>query len=331
MKIKKLLLIFAFLLDLSACSQGPVFTAEAPSTLTPFLLLDGVTLSATPAPLPTSTPSMVPPADSSLPPIPIPTFLPVTEMASDFSPVLYGKKYDANTFFILLGGWQGDNWLTPDVAATYFGNLSGWEYDVYPLAKEKFQIHGDRLEFSPPHKIYTIGTEINVDEAGMVGVAKGWPVLQRDVRELSPDNETYRQIVLDWLMAQGLSEPELSALRVFRVDLEGDGVDEVFISATHLENQHGTKPGDYSVILMRKVQGNGVTSLLVVGDVYHLEEMTMPREYSFGNFLDLNGDGVLEVIVDIRRWDGDGAVIYQIDGQNITQLPCDIGWACNGL
>jgi hypothetical protein len=35
----------------------------------------------------------------------------------------------------------------------------------------------------------------------------------------------------------------------------------------------------------------------------------------------LNQDGILEVVVDIQRWEGDGAAIYQIDGQDILQVP----------
>ncbi len=317
-EFKRFLLFFVILFSLIACSPKQDSTAEAPKT--PTLL-----------PTFTSTAAMQP--GSTLPPIPTSTFMPVTKMPSDFSPILYGKKYDANTFFILLGGRQGQGWLMPDVAFTYFANLPGWDYDVYTLAKGKFQIHGDRPEFSPAHKIYTLRTDVTVDETGMVGVAKGWPVLQRDVQELSPDSEVYRQIVLDWLAAQGVSTPGLDTLHVFRVDLEGDGVDEIFISATRLEDQHLAELGDYSILLMRKVDGDAAVTLPLVADIYLSQdaEMTFPRAYSLGNFLDLNQDGILEVIVDIRRWDGDGAVIYQIDGQNITQVLCNLGQACDGL
>ncbi len=256
-------------------------------------------------------------------PVPTLTLLPVREMPADFSPILYGEKYDANTFFILLGGWQGDKWLAPDLAMTYFGSLEDWEYDVYTLARRKFQVHGYRPQFSPAEKMYTVGTTATIDEFGMVAVTRGWQVLQRDVQELSPDSETYRQAVLDWLTAQGISAPELADLHIFRVDLEGDGVDEIFISATHLESQHIAKPGDYSIILLRKVQGNEAVTLPVAGDIYPSQgpETTFPYAYSLGNFIDLNQDGILEVVVDTQRWERPGALIYQIDGQNISQVP----------
>jgi hypothetical protein len=300
-KVKNSFLYFVLLFSLTACSQKPVFTFEVLKT-------------------PTSSPAPVE-LTSTATPLPFPTLVPTETVLSNFSPILYGEKYDANTFFVLLGGWQGDRWLAPDSAVGYFANPQGWEYDVYSLAKDKFQVHGDPPQFSPADKIYTVGTDATVDEFGMVAVVHGWPVLQRDVHELSPDNEVYQQAALDWLTAQGLSTPELGTLHVFRVDLEGDGADEIFIGATHLENQHMVKPGDYSVILMRRVQGSEVITLPVVAEIYRSQETTLPRTYSLGNFLDLNQDGVLEIVVDIQRWEGDGAVLYQIMGQNIAQVP----------
>jgi hypothetical protein len=106
------------------------------------------------------------------------------------------------------------------------------------------------------------------------------------------------------------------------VDIEGDGTDEVFISAAHLDDsQHTTKAGDYSILLLRQVLGNEAITKLVAGDVYRsLEpEITFPRMYSFANFIDLNQDGRLEVVVDIQKWEGIGAQVYQIDGDDIIQ------------
>ena len=91
-------------------------------------------------------------------------------MPSDFSPILYGKKYDSNTFFLLLGGVEGDVWLSPDLAVARFAGAL--EYDVYTL-RDIFQVHGYAPEFSPTDKGYFVSTNVTVDEPGMVGVARG--------------------------------------------------------------------------------------------------------------------------------------------------------------
>ena len=301
-----ILFIFILVTGISGCANKPLPTAELYQTPTPVQM-------DTPTPLPAFAPTSVP----SL------TFTPAAGfMKPDFSPILYGRKYDASTLFTVLGGVQGGVWLTPDQAVSNFAGA--WEYDVYTFSGNNFQVLGDAPEMirvGPPG--YFIGTDVNVDEIGMVAVAHGWPIKQGDVEELSSENETYRQVVLDWLKAQGLTAPELGTLHIFRVDLEGDGVDEVFISATRFESEYSAKPDDYSIILMRKVTGNNAVTLPIVADVYHQLEMetALPQAYLLTNFIDLNQDGILEVVVDVQRWEGDEALIYQVDGQNIVEVP----------
>ncbi|HEX5809670.1 MAG TPA: hypothetical protein VFY25_13470 [Anaerolineales bacterium] len=305
-RVIKTVLSFLAIVNLGACAQRPVFSVEVLKSATPSPIFDEPTQTYTPVAnisIPGSTPA-------------------APAMPADFSPVLYGRKYDANTFFVLLGGMQGGTWLAPDLAASQFTYIPAAEYDVYTFAKENFPVQGYAPQFSPASKSYTLQTEADLDRTGMVGVVKGWPVLQRDVQELSPDNELYRQAVLDWLRAAGLPAPELDALRIFRVDVEGDGTDEIFLSATRLDgSQHSVREGDYSVILMRRVTGNEAVTIPVVGEVYPAAggETTFPRAYSPVNFIDLNRDGVLELVVDIQRWEADGAIVYQIDGQDVIE------------
>jgi hypothetical protein len=267
-----------------------------------------------PTPDPTVTATLTP--TSLLPSI---TPAPVITMPSGFSPIMYGKKYDANTFFLLLGGVLGSDWITPDAVTDQFA--AEWDYDVYTLS-ERFQVHGFAPNFSPPNQLYTIGTEVTVDKAGMVAVAKGWPVLQREVEELSSENAFYQQVVLDWLKSEEVSAPESGLLTIFRVDIEGDGVDEIFINAVRLdESQHTTRAGDYSIILMRKVAGNDAVNVPVVADVYRSQEaeVTFPKTYSTTNFIDLNQDGVLEIVVGIEKWEGDAAAVYQVNRQEVVE------------
>ena len=314
---------------ISGCTNKPVFTVEVYQTPTPTQwMIDP--FDSTPTPSPTFSPT---PTVEFLPTFSPPTLAPILEsvptltpsagvMPSGFSPILYGKKFDADTFFILLGGVQGNTWLSPEQAAAQFSGA--YPYDVYAFSKGGFQVYGYAPELSHPNNSYSLETDASFNEFGMVGVAQGWPVRQVIALELSLDNETYQNVVSDWLMGERIARPERGTLRIFRVDLEGDGVDEVFISATHLdESQHTSKSGDYSIVLMRKVVANEVVTLPIVADVYRSQELeiTYPRTYSLANFIDLNQDGVLEVIVDYQGWEDVGAMIYQVNGQEITQVP----------
>jgi len=322
--MKKLLLILVSLVSLVACSQKPVITFEI----------------LTPAPIVTTTPGM---AGTEIVPTPwvggtqtalavetqnaLPALSPsdvtqvVIEKPTDFSPVLYGGKLYDSTFFLLLGGAGTDEWLPPDESVARFsGEVT---YSLHSMTQEaKYFLWGESPEFSPTCKSYTIGTEAVLDEGGFVGVVDGWAITKRTADELPADGELYQQAVLDWLKAESVDDPQLGSLQIFRVDLEGDGSDEIFISATHLDDsQHMTKAGDYSIVLMRKVTGNDIVTKLVVGDLYssNAAELTYPRTYSLVNFIDLNQDGVLEVVVSLLKWEGFGASVFQVDGQNVTE------------
>jgi hypothetical protein len=335
MKTKKSLLLFILSFSLVACSQnqGVPMDAAVTPTFTPWV--EGTEMAlATPTPWADGTEMvLVDPTpwvggtqtaqavatQNALPPSEVTQV--VIEKPTDFSPVLYGGKVYDTTFFLLLGGVGTDVWLAPDVSVARFsGEVT---YSLHNMTQEaKYFLWGETPEFSQTCKGYTIGTEAILDEAGFVAVVDGWAVTKRAVGELSADGEFYQQAVLDWLANEGVNDPQIGTLQIFRVDLEGDGSDEIFISATRLdESQHTTKAGDYSIVLMRKVAGNDAVTKLIVGDVYDSQELelTYPRTYSLANFIDLNQDGALEVVVDIRQWEGFGAIVYQIDGQDVIQ------------
>jgi hypothetical protein len=301
--MKKLMLIFVSCFSLIACSQNlsaPMEAAVTP-TFTPWMAGTQTALAVA---------SQVPFEATQV----------VIEKPTDFSPVLFGKKYD-KTAFLLLGGVSRDAWLAPDVSVMRFGGEA--TYSLHTLTQEyKYYFWGKAPESSPTCNTFFIGTDADPDEVGTVAVLDGWSITKRITTELPADGQFYQQMALNWLAAEGVTEPQLGALQIFRVDLEGDGTDEIFISATHLdESQHTTKAGDYSIVLMRKVVGNDAVTIPLVADFYISEQLetTFPRTYSIANFIDLNQDGILEVVVGIQKWEGFGAIVYQINNQNVTE------------
>jgi len=308
------------LIPISGCTGKPVFSVEVYATTTPYELFPGSS--------PVAPEDLVIAATASPGPLPPVTTLPAFTLApaalpGDFSPILYGKKYDANTFFFLLGGVQAGKWLTPGQAASLIRGTT--EYDIHTSSLDMFQVLGYAPESTPirPGQ-YTIGSDSTRADFGMLGVAHGWSVRKGQALELSPENETYRKLVLDWLLQAGVGDPQLGPLHIFRVDLEGDGADEIFISASHLDNsQHTTRSGDYSIVLMRKVAGNEAITVPLIADIYRSSEaeITYPNTYLLSNFIDLDQDGVLEVVVDYHQWEKDGAIIFTVQGQQVSRVP----------
>jgi len=323
MNIKNCLMMFAVIFSLIACSQNSNVPADAAvtPTFTPWVAGTESAL-ANPTPSAGTQTAIAAVNQNVLPTFPPPTPIPSITMANptDFSPVLFGKKYD-KTVFLLLGGVGRGVWFTPDVSALRFADEA--TYSLHTLTQEnKYFFWGKAPELSPTCDSFFVGTDANIDEFGMVAVLDGWDIVKRDVTELPAKNQFYQQVLIDWLTAEGVSSPEIGSLQIFRVDLEGDGADEIFISATRLDaSQHTTTAGDYSVVLMRKVVGDDAVTIPLVADIYSSRELeiTFPRTYSLSNFIDLNQDGILEVVVGIEKWEGFGAIIYQVNGQDVAQ------------
>jgi hypothetical protein len=161
----------------------------------------------------------------------------------------------------------------------------------------------------------------------MVGVVSGWITEKRATIDLATDDPTYVQAVAEWFQSQGNSPTEIHITRILQADIEGDGVNEILLSASYFKEKSFTfytETGDYSVVLMRKVIGNNVLTIPLVKDYYVSSipelEMSYPNTYTLAEAVDLNGDGTLEVIVDVRRWEGWGAIVYRVDGQNVREV-----------
>jgi len=288
-KFTRLILLVTFLL--AACVQGAPATPVLPTDL--------------PAPTTREIAS------------PVPTPL-------GFSPILYRRLLFRFFEFQVIGGIQNERWIAADDMAKYI--QPGQKFDIY--APDGFAGEAALVDygfFMQPSLCgaYYVGSDFDLDVPGLVGVSRGWDVTFRPSQDLPVGTPVYQQAVGDWLVSRGISQPDVRITRVVRVDIEGDGVNEVFINASRFleETGHNTEIGDYSILLMRKVVGDIVVTVPVVAEVYisPTPELTFPFTYSPVNFLDLNGDGILEVIVGISRWEGDGVMVYQVAGVNMTQ------------
>lgn len=309
----------------AALSAAQTAVSAANPTLTP---LPTISFSTTPLPsgeLPTNVPDSNPAATSSSLAL-VPTATPTAAVfPSNFSPVLLGKKYDSNMFFTLLGGVQGGTWISADQAAANIPGASA--YDVYASASGPHWVYGYAPEKSMIHPDYFLHTDAALNEAGMIGVLHEWQVRHGAAEELAHDNDLYRQVMLDFLAQSGVTNPQTGTMHIYRIDLEGDGSDEIFISDTRLESSHGVVAGDHSVVLMRKVSGIGAVTVPLLVDLYTAIGYgnPFPCTYSVTNFIDLNQDGVLDVVVGYDRWEGFGASVYQVRGESAEQV---LGTTC---
>lgn len=281
---------------------------------------------------PSSIPSPIKPVGGGVPPAtltitpeippgtPTPglTFTPtmINTSGSMFAPIL-----DAGTGY-LLGASRDHLWLDADRAAAH---IHGHErYDMFADSLYLRDATGTiafPIESPGPcagNYFVTLDPAPYVTPA--VAIAGNWNVTPRLPVELSPHIQVYKDVVADLLLQQGIEEPQVQLSEVLQIDLEGDGINEVLITANHILD--GVFPpveaGDYSLVMLRKIVAGDVISLPLVVEVYpQAEELAYPYVHTVVGVLDLNDDGSLEVVVHGARWEGMRMLIFEIEGGDI--------------
>jgi hypothetical protein len=157
-----------------------------------------------------------------------------------------------------------------------------------------------------------------------IAIGGTWDLLPRRPQELSLDSVIYHEAMADWLRIHGIDQPDVQLTKVQRIDLEGDGVDEVVVSATRL-NDGGHVPsvaaGDYSVVVVRKLVASNLVTLPLVSDYYRqAQELAYPSTHALATILDMNGDGIQEIVVQSTRWEGMTTTIYAVHAGMVQQV-----------
>jgi ribosomal protein L18E len=238
----------------------------------------------------------------------------------------------------LLGGVINGQWVKPEEMSQRMSG--GDKYRLYDLKGEYKTVTGgkpasqgapceDTLYVDLPREIL----ESFPAGSHYIGVAGRWNPLPRVPKIESNDSAVYRNLVADLLKRKGIRRPQVNIVKVVRVDLEGDGVDEVIINATrvHRYGNGSITPdpaaGDYSIVMLRKMI-NGKAQTIMLDEEYHpkAERFTAPDEFDLIAVLDLNGDGIMEIINAGGYYEGNWKTVYSIKGNKaLDVLGCGCG------
>ncbi len=266
---------------------------------------------------------------------------PFDVLLSQLGTFQYGRKYPNGnpsakatgaaidlTAHCLLGGVVNGKWTLPTDSTAY---LKGGEtYRLYSLTAALGTGRGSAPKSVGAPCEDTQEIEITaVPGAAAVAVGGAWNPQPRPVRSESINQEVYREAAATILRAQGIANPQVELTQVLRVDLDGDGETEVLVTATHYKDGQGPSAaaGDYSVVFLRKVVAGTVQTVILDGDYYPKAiEFGASQTYIVRGVLDLNGDGVLEVLVNGSYYEGSGTLVYEIKGTHVEEvLSCGCG------
>ena len=233
---------------------------------------------------------------------------------------------------ILLGGSRDGEWLT---AAEVAPALKGGErYSLYGLNGEVGEANGGapKTHGQPcPDTVYVEMSPPERENEGelpvyMVAVTGGWDAVPRKPKRFLTNQPAYHEAAAVFLREHGIAEPDVRLTQAIRVDLDGDGTDEVLVAGTRRRTADpgGVEPGDYSYVFLRKLDGGKVSTVALLTDI-HPDPRPENISYRFDVMavMDLNGDGVMEIVIQSEYYEGSAATVFTVEGPTVTQVLID--------
>lgn len=244
------------------------------------------------------------------------------EMRSDGHPAQGNNGID---FVILemklgavLGGFKDGKFVNAEAASN--GVKLGEEYSLFGLNLDKSdgvlkltKMHEPDIDVCPEY--YSVETDDKAQSGVALSSNARWNPTPRTPKEIDPKNRVYRAIVRKFIRTKGIKSPDVEIKKILKVDLEGDGQDEVIIQASNRKDRPGfdTKTGDYSIIMLRKIVKGKVKEFLLAGDITTKDiEGDIPYNYELSAILDLDADGKMEIVVYGAYYEGSWAEAIQL-------------------
>lgn len=224
----------------------------------------------------------------------------------------------------LFGSPQKGKWLS---AAETAKSLKGGEkYRLYSAKESMGMVKGGKpkSESEPCPDVFVVPFK-NAGDASL-GIAADWNALPRTPAFTSTSQPAYLNATREFLQSRGIKNPEVKLTQVIRVDLEGDGTEEVLVSGTNYFSKDDSVPsgapvGGYSFVLLRREVKGAVKTSLVAGEFYpKSKNFNAPASYKVLAMLDCDGDGTLEVIVQAGYYEGGWTTIYRCSPQKIVEV-----------
>lgn len=223
----------------------------------------------------------------------------------------------------LMGGSKSGKWIEPKELGL---NIRGGEvYKLYSLFKYIGEGTGSQVTLSEPGEVELIDIKLStIQKEPYIAISGDWNALPRIPKVQSNSIDVYKKIVAEVLKSNGLSNVPINIVKSYRIDLDGDGMEEVLLKAEYMPQLEPTcKKGTYSFILLRKIINGKVENILLEKGFYAKDttfEQGCPFSYDISFFSDLNGDGLMEVILGWKYYEGLGYNVYEIKNNQVKTV-----------
>jgi hypothetical protein len=225
----------------------------------------------------------------------------------------------------LLGGFSQGKWLSAqDTAKALKG---GEPYQLCTLTRFLGKAQGGKPN---PNPFIEVGPEFRItfepapkSQDPVVAMGGTWPAMPRQPRLLTENLQPYADAAAEILKSKGIAEPKVNLAQVIEVDLDGDGVKEVLVSATRFTMAHLSdllNDGDYSMVFLQKPAKGTVRNILIANQFKGVArpEPGLATILRVAGLVDANGDGVMEIVVNYKYYEGGGMRVYQLKGDKVA-------------
>jgi FG-GAP repeat protein len=221
----------------------------------------------------------------------------------------------------LFGAVSDGKWIKADETAGLL--TEGTTYRVYGLTQALGDAKGgkpERPEGVPCEETLAISLSPK-PEKGVIAIAAPWNALPRKPKVIDSTQRVYVEAVGDFLKTKGIEQPKVKIDSIVNVDLDGDGEEEVLISATNYLSKDRRLPmrspaGSYSMVLLRRVAAGKIETQLIEGEFHTKayvrkgDNFDAPNAYNVIAVLDLDGDGKMEIVIGSNYYEGEEITIY---------------------
>lgn len=245
-----------------------------------------------------------------------------TRLPGNWAEVAVVTSASANT---TLGWWDGTTWVEAengmDLPVT-----GGEDYQIALLGTEDAMTTGGPritgcdiygpdvdipgIELADPDLLFGELEDDVSGRGGLSGVAisASWDITPRPAGVVDASTEV-ENAAFDILADLGFTTDAVSLVQTLESDLDGDGAVETVVVAesTVLEDQAS---GVYSMVFA--VGPTWEEPMLVAESVIPATEVGFPESYRVSAVADLNGDGVMEVVVDGIAWETSWIGVYEL-------------------
>src|SRR5262249_36027367 len=205
----------------------------------------------------------------------------------------------------MFGATAAGKWIKAEEAAKAL--TAETSYHVYGLTQALGEARGDKPK---PSEEAVCSDMLTVPLSpkpakGAIALAAPWNTLPRKPQLIARPRQGYVDAVRDFLQTKGIDQPKVKVEKTLRVNLDGEGEEEVSVSATNYVTKESvpmrSPAGSYSMVLLRGVVSGKVETELVEGEFQPKPyqgkgtdedaSFDAPNAYELIAVLALDGDG----------------------------------------